>query len=507
MGRIVAFLIFVVAGAVPARGEWRRAESPNFVLYGNVSEATLRARILLLEDFDGLMRTLNAGEEPPTVAKLHVYITPGPDSLRSVRPFPVGVAGFYAYSNDGIAAFVDGRQDREGNHTLFHEYVHHFMRANSSNTFPTWYSEGFAEYFATVRFTARRIDIGTFEQGRAYALQEMQWLPMERIVGGGIEGLNREQMAQYYAQSWLLTHYFYSTPERQQVLRRLLAAQRRIADGAGALQAAMGMTPQQLTEELRRYIRDGSIAYRQMERASNRVQPPVTITVLPASADDMILVEAALRVGIPEENRQPTLLRVRAAAARYPGDPLAARTLAHLELLYGEPAAADRLLDPLIQASPNDAFLLYLKGLRWLTADNSENPPADAATQARQWLERARAADDTHFPTLYRLAESRRGDDDYMSPGTAALLERAQRLAPQIPGITLNAASLLISLGRAEDAIRLLRPLALSPHDGGVARSARMLMDQAAGRRGRPPSPAGAGEAGEGDAPEGDKPS
>lgn len=491
------FIALLSTGITPAQAEWRRAESPNFVVYANVSEATLRARILLLEDFDGLMRALNAGEEPPTIAKLHVYITPGPESLRSVRPFPIGVAGFYAYSNDGIAAFVDGQQDREGNHTLFHEYVHHFMRAFSANRFPTWYSEGFAEYFATVRFTARRIDIGNFQEGRAYALQERPWLPLERVIGRGIDGLNRDQMSQYYAQSWLLTHYFYSTPERQQALRRLLAAQRRIADGAQALQAALGMSPQQLTDELRRYIRGGSIAYRQMERASNRVQPPVTITALPASADDLILVEAALRVGIAAENQQPTLQRVRAAAARYPGDPLAARVLAHLELLYGDPAAADRLLDPLIQAQPTNGELLYLKGLRWLTAANGDNPPANAEAQARQWLERARAADDTHFQTLYRLAESRRADDDYVSASTVSLLERAYRLAPQVPSVTITAASMMISLGRYDDAIRMLRPLALSPHDEGLARAATQMMGEAAARR----DAGGARRAGDPDGP------
>ncbi|HTU11078.1 MAG TPA: hypothetical protein VMG08_09290 [Allosphingosinicella sp.] len=484
MARILAFLIaLVLAGATPAQAEWRRAESANFVVYGNMSEATLRSRVLLLEDFDRLLRALTSADEPDNLNKFHIYITDGPESLRSVRSFRQGVAGFYTATPDGIAAFVDGREDREGNHVLFHEYVHHFMTANTSNSFPTWYSEGFAEYFATVRFGARRIDIGNFDRGRAYTLEEMQWLPMDRILAGGMGGLTSAQVSQFYAQSWLLTHYFLSNGERQQALRRLLAAQRRLSDPAQALMVAMSMTPQQLNDELRRYIRGGSIAYRQMERASNATPPRVTITTLPASAADMILVEGALRIGIPDENRQPTLLRVRAAAARYPGDPLAARVLAHLELLYGDPAAADRLLDPLIQAQPRNAELLYLKGLRWLTAANSDNPPEGAEAQARQWLERARAADDTHFQTLYRLAESRRGDDDYVSESTGELLTRAHRLAPQVPNVTFNAASMLISLRRYDEAIAILRPLALSPHEEGLSQAALQLMGQAAARR------------------------
>lgn len=484
MWRIFALLIALVS-AVPAHAEWRRAESPNFVLYGNVSEATLRARILLLEDFDRLLRTLTSADEPANLNKLHIYITDGPESLRSVRPLPPGAAGFYSAGTAGIAAFVDGREEGRGNYILFHEYVHHFMRANSSNTWPTWYSEGFAEYFATVRIGSRRIDIGNFDIGRTSSLEAMEWLPLERVLGHGISGLTREQIQQYYAQAWLLTHYLYSTPERQQLLRRLLAAQRRTADAAAALQLAGGPTLAELTAELRRYYRAGSIQYRQMERGSNATPPQVTITVLPPSAGDLILVEGALRIGIPEENQQPTLQRVRAVAARYPDDPLAMRVLAHLELLYGDPAVADRLLDRLLAASPNNGELLYLKGLRWLTAANSEHPPENAEAQARQWLERARAADDTHFPTLYRLAESRRGDDDYVSAATGALLERAHRLAPQVTEITMNTAIMLMSLHRYDDAIRMLRPLALSPHDEGLSRTATQLISQAITQRDR----------------------
>ena len=485
MWRIFAFLVALVVGAAPAHAEWRRAESPNFVLYGNLSEATLRSRILLLEDFDKLLRRLTSADEPANLNKLHIYITDGPESLRSVRPLPPGAAGFYALSTSGIAAFVDGREEGRGNTILFHEYVHHFMRANSSNTWPTWYSEGFAEYFATVRIGSRRIDIGNFDAGRTGTLEAMEWLPLERVLGRGIAGLTREQIQIYYAQAWLLTHYLYSTPERQQLLRRLLAAQRRTADGAAALQLAGGPTLAELTAELRRYYRAGSIEYRQMERASNATPPPVTITALPASAGEMILVDGALRVGIPEENRLPTLQRVRAAAARFPGDPLAARVLAHLELLYGDPAAADRLLDPLIQAQPNNGELLYLKGLRWWTAARGDHPPENADAQARQWFERARAADDTHFQTLYRLAESRRGDADYVSAATGALLERAHMLAPQVPEITMNTANMLISLHRYDEAILMLRPLAFSPHDEGLSRGAIGLMQRAIEARNR----------------------
>lgn len=503
MWRIFALLVALLsAAATPAHAEWRRAESPNFILYGNLPESTLRARILLLEDFDRLLRTLTSANEPANLNKLHIYITDGPDSLRSVRPLPPGIAGFYSADTSGIAAFVDGREEGQGNYILFHEYVHHFMRAYTSNTWPTWYSEGFAEYFATVRIGSRRIDIGNFDRGRTGSLEAMEWLPLERVLGHGIGGLNRDQMAQYYAQAWLLTHYLYSTPERQQLLRRLLAAQRRTADPAAALQLAGGPTIAELTAELRRYFRAGSIQYRQMERASNVTPPPVTVTVLPPSASDMILVEGALRIGIPEENQQPTVQRVRAAAAHYPGDPLAARVLAHLELLYGDPATADRLLDPLLRASPNDGELLYLKGLRWWTAANSEHPPENAEAQARQWFERARAADDSHFQTLYRLAESRRGDDDYVSASTSALLERAHMLAPQVPEITMNTAIMLMNLRRYDDAIRMLRPLALSPHDEGLSRTATELLSRAVAERDRagnnPP------EAEDGDAPPGE---
>jgi hypothetical protein len=479
MWRIFAFVMaLVMAGATPARAEWRRAESPNFVLYGNLSEGNLRTRILLLEDFDRLLRSLTAGEEPPAAAKLHVYILAGPAELRQVRDVPPGIAGFYTGADYGVAVFIDGTEAARGQNILLHEYAHHFMRQNTVNAYPAWYVEGFAEYFATVSFSERRIDIGRFDPGRARVLLEGRWLPMERLLAGGIEGLDRDGLAAFYAQSWLLVHYFYSTPERSAALARLLPALRRAAP-AEALQAATGLTPQGLTDELRRYIRGGTIQYRQMARASAESTTPVTITMLPPSAAGMLLFAGRLRVGIDDEAQGAFLAQIRTAAARYPDDPLAVRTLAEAEALYGDGAAADRLLDRLLAAAPNDGELLYFKGMRYRALANSDNPPDDADATARLWFGRARAANPNHFQTLLRLAEMRRGTEDYRSQDTIDMLLRAHQLAPQVLSITMNAASLLISRRRYDEAITLLAPVALSPHDGGAAQAARAMIGRA----------------------------
>ena len=88
VGLITSFLI----GAPPAHAEWRRAESPNFVLYGNLSESQLRERILLLEDFDRLLRRLASSNRPSP--KLHVYVVNGIGDLRMIRPVNEGTAGY-----------------------------------------------------------------------------------------------------------------------------------------------------------------------------------------------------------------------------------------------------------------------------------------------------------------------------------------------------------------------------------------------------------------------------
>jgi Flp pilus assembly protein TadD len=474
--RLILVLGFaLVAGTASA--QWRKAESPNFVVYSTNSEERLRERTFLLEDFDRLLRLLVAGEQPPSPNRLHVYVLPRTRDLRRVRDLGTGVAGFYSASADGIAAFISDEASDRQNSILFHEYAHHFLLQNARIAYPAWYIEGFAEYFMTAKFTKDRIDIGNFSPARASWLVSAPWLPWERVLSGTGGGLTPEGNAMFYAQSWLLTHYFYSNAERQAMLRRFFA--RLGKEGpVRAMQSATGLNMEQFTKELARYIRGGTINYRRMQRPA--AQPvPVRISALPRAADDLLVHEAQLRVGGRSVDAA-MLPAVRAAAAKHPNEPYAQRVLAHAELLEGDRAVALRLLESLMTASPNDAELMYLRGRLHLAAAEAGEDGANA--QARLWFAKAHRMDANHYQTLYRYAQSLRTGADAASENTLNVLLLAHQLAPQVSEIRFNAGSMLIARGDFDLAEDVLEPLLSDPHDQQGAATARKLLEEARAR-------------------------
>jgi hypothetical protein len=488
LGLFASLLCVALLWAAPARADWRRAESPNFILYSTQPETQLRQRILQLEDYDRLLRRMISVTEPPAPNKLHIYIVDGNDDLQLIRPVPSTVAGMYEATADGIAAFVDDSTNMSANEILFHEYAHHFMLQYRPNAYPVWYVEGFAEYFMTARFSPTRIDIGDYSSARSGAIRFGQWLPMERILNGDLRGLDDEQRAQFYAQAWLTVHYFYSTPERQAALARYLVALRG-NNPRNAIQAATGMDAAAFGREISHYVGTGHVDFWRMPRSANEAPPPVTVAVLPRGANDLMLYEAALRVGISDEKGRLYLPRIRAAAARHEGDPFAQRVLAHAELLYGDAAVADRLLDNLLAASPNDAELLYFKGMRHLHAAEQEEAWQTDASEARRWFGRAHQADPSHYQTLFRYAQSLRRDREFISDNNIEVILLAHQLAPQVGEITLNAASMLIAHRDVGIAVALLRPLASDPHNPELAQTARHMMEEAqADVAGAPPA-------------------
>ena len=480
-----ALAAFVLMLAGPARAEWLRAESPNFIAYSESRESRVREQVAQLEDFDRLLRMLSGTTTAPSPSKLNIYFVRGGAGLNAIRPMRASAAGFYTASLEGPIAVVDETQNtgENNNDLLFHEYAHHFMLQYHPAAYPAWYVEGFAEYVMTARIFPNRMEFGHYNPGRAYVLSERRdWLPWERILfPAENQRLSADDLGRFYAQSWLLVHYLVRDEGRRLKLRSYFAALSRGDEPRQAFATAFGTSLADLGRAMQRY--PDEMTFTRGTRAEAAVAPAIAVRRLPESADDLLLAYAAVKAGVPEARREALLARIRRDGARH-ADPFARRVLAHAEILYGDPAAAEPLLDVLLQAAPNDADLLYLRGLRHIMAGQ-----ANAAVRAAQyrlaqpWLVRAHRANENHFPALFRYAQSLSLERRFVSDNTQNVLLLAAHLAPQVPGIRIAAARMLLRRDQFDTAEALLRPLTGSAHRSAGADEAARLLDLARRRQ------------------------
>lgn len=488
--RLIAALILAAVTAWPAHATWRRAESPNFIVYGEGSEAALRERAALLEDYHAFLRLLTGVKEPPAPNKLRVYVMSG-DEMRRVRD--VGKAGgFYGASSSGIAAFINDQSPADETEILFHEIAHHFMMQYRPAAYPAWFIEGFAEYVSTAKLKEKTIDFGQPGVARARWLSNARWLPVERVLferppGPGVE------RALFYAQSWLIAHYMMRDDGRRQKFKAYMAAIGKGAPPREAFLAEFGDL-KAFSRGLETYA-SRQLTYSRLTRASAAATPEVKVATLPPSADRLLPLEAALYMGQREKWAADALARVRAEAAKHPGDPYAGRVLAMAEVLHGDGAKGEALLDGLLKSSPQDADLLYLKGLRHLIAARGGEGRKEHFAQARTWFARAHKADPHHWRALGRYAESLSSDPRFNSDNTLEILLLAHELAPQVVEFRMNAARLMMLRGRHAEAEAILLPIAFEPHNERLAADAQKLLAEARAKvkpiEPPPPSPSG----------------
>ncbi len=485
--RLLLALVLLALTPLPALADWRRAESQNFIVYSDGSERNLREFTTKLERFDALLRS--TFRIPPTdeVRKLPVYLVANDQALRIAQPgLPPGIAGYYSASeNDIFAILVRGADDD----ILFHEYGHHLMAQNADGRYPGWLSEGFAEYFATATVSDRgKAAIGMPNPGRQYALQQNRWLPMDQLLRarGSLDITDRTARSMYYSQSWALTHWLLADATRTQSLPRYLAMVNGGQDAVEAWQAVFGLSPEQLTTQLRAYSR-GRLYFKPLDVPP--LNPAITVTTLSPAAGAVLLPMINARSQNPADIDGPALLEtLRAAAARFPDDALALVGLGRAEMRWGDSAAAEAALTRALerQADQIEGLLLMAE----IIAERGEVAP-DMAEGIRQvrlaqgFLRRALEADPTDYRVYAALARLRRTAADYPSDNDLRTWDMAVQYAPQVMSIRGDAAIAMMEGGEYNEAIVLLIPILNDPHGGPGAQQARGLLQRIEERRAR----------------------
>lgn len=471
-----------IGGGGSAQAAWRKAESDHFIVYGR-SDKIVREYATMLEDFDDLLRTVHgrAKVETTPVRKLPIYLAPTQTELRRILPSANGyIAGFYSPTVTDVFAVVIKTESNEGDWNkgddfALHEYVHHFMMQYYSNAYPAWLSEGYSEYYMTASLESDRRVIGDFNRARALSLLEpgMVWHPIEDILRKRPGELGKWNGPIYYAQSWVLTHYILSDPQRQALLPRYLEVVRGGRDPVAAWKDVFGDDPDALTDKLRRYL-NRSLQVKVLPRPQ-RFTARMTITALPSAADDLLLDAQRLKLGVEKEDRPKLLASIRSDAAKAPNDRFARLVLARAEVFIGDRAQGQAILTALLAANPNDEEALILLGESHL-ANGYEDEARRAVgfAEAGKLFVRAFKINPDNPATLHGYADARA-----LEPLTDNLVNvrlKAVELAPQISHLRLDAAQALIEKKRFDAARTVLIPLASNPHGGGDVDTARTLL-------------------------------
>ncbi|MGZ8348996.1 MAG: hypothetical protein ACXWU2_03115 [Allosphingosinicella sp.] len=487
--KLLALLCLLLPSA--AHAEWHEAASRNFIVFSEGSADDAREFAAKLERFHFALRTFHRVTAPPPANRLRVFLLRNGGDVAELAGSPASsIVGYYVADARGL--MLVGTRSRASNRSadirtarndapldsetiLLHEYAHHFMYHYFPAAYPTWYSEGFAEFWGATRLLPNDvIDVGLPANHRFLTFRELGWLPLERLLGAhNYAELGGAGVFLLYAEGWLLMRYVFEHPERHRQVQRYLAL---INSGASYEEAARQAIPdlERFNSELYDYAGTRRFNYIRLPFRTIDVGPIEMRTPGPAE-QALMRQEIRLSQGIPNREAAGFAREVRDLAARFAGDSFALRVLMEAEWRPGDRAAPRAPADTLLRLDPNHARALAISG-RVRTAALRAAGSSDGAAwnAARQPIARAvRAA--PNDPIVLEAYYDSFIDQGLLPPEAAQnALYSAMELAPSDGELRYKLARDFETRAMIPEAIAIIRPEAFAtPHRGDEAESER----------------------------------
>lgn len=483
----LSFLLFCAA----ARADWIEASGDHFVIYSDQDEKVVKTFAERLERFHGAMAYLFGKQQakPGPSNRVFVFVVSSGAKVRKVtgidNRFAVGVYKARAGSSLAVVPKLRNGSKSEvtGATILYHEYAHHFMIASlTTRAYPRWFTEGFAEFFAGVRFRDDgSVMLGAPATHRYMELAYAPEVPIRKFLDfDGGAGERKFTYDSFYGQSWVLFHYLLMSPERP---GQLSGYQRELASGSSALQAAEKVFGDlgKLEKDLDAYMRQRRISVLVVEEKHLAINPISVRKLRPGEAAIMpVMLES--KVGVDSEEALALVPEARRIAAIHGNDPAVLAALAEAEFDAGNADAAIAAADAALALDPKNINAHIQKGYALAHKVESGDLPVESWKEVRQQFMRANAAENDHPVPLeqFYLTYVKQGQEP--TKNSIDGLEWAMQLAPFDISLRWLVAQQMIRDERYADAIMVLGPLAYSPHPGQHTDEARELLKDAEAR-------------------------
>lgn len=347
--------------------------------------------------------------------------------------------------------------------TVFHEYAHELLHANTSAAVQTWFEEGFAEYFSTLEAGRKDTEIGQVPIGELQFLRQngklMRLADLVRVdQNSKIYNQNGPLQAAFYAQSWLLVHYLFN----HQLINRTQSFFSAMSAGIPLDQAvvnAFGMKAEALERELLSYARGER--FRFFSFPSARADLPLAPIVKQVSEVTASALELEVRWHARSEynkgSAESFVNEYRSLLVKEPTNASVMRGLGVALLEMGEYPKSLLYLRQAVQAQPGSALNHHALANLLSAMDSMGAEDAHAGFSMEQEAE-AGTALNPHFADAYRLRASalaRQGDFEQ----AAGLMRQAIALSPRMESYALNLADIELKERDYGSALSLLHRL------------------------------------------------
>ena len=409
---LAALFVVLCALSAQARETWREAHSPHFDLISNANAKSAREVLARMEQFRRALGHVLPNQRLVGDVATQIYAFRDFESFSSFLPRTAdGVteaAGYFRRSpyKNIIAIDLSAGPDVY-ERVVFHEYVH-FILSLTTRTYPLWFQEGMAEFYAGMRLSGDSIVLGGGVLRHRRVLFENAMLPLEELLTAVADrplSSSPSENALFYAQSWALVHYLISDrgKEGHRVLARYLRALSRGDEVLEAFHAAFGADSETIEDVLRTYVEVGKFTTSRYTMPEADWKKNISVRTLKMAEVQHRWGELFLFTGRSKE----ALICLEEAIHLDPGLARGWETLGVAQLIEGRPDSAIPFLKRAVDAEGASAVGLY-QYARALLRDHSGRGvvsiPGALADEAQRALTRSWQLEPTRSETARLLA-------------------------------------------------------------------------------------------------------
>ncbi|MBW8901294.1 MAG: hypothetical protein JF619_24980 [Massilia sp.] len=488
----------VVVQGLKAQSDWFKAESEHFVVYSDTSRYNVFQLLNNMERLDFMLRAYTKPylRPQPHEPKLTLYFHRRDALARHADGKPLDAVGLYNSCSAGVLAagiLMDPIVELENgsllngptNDTLsylFEGYARHFLYHHTTIRTPRSFIDGFAQYFATARFSDDQMAIGRspvsvgrylklLDDGYRYGLSYIDVINDNDSGTGSYAGPGVK--LDFAARSWLLTHFMLSTEDNRTRLARYLDLANRGVPATAAFETAFTITPKQLSNELWRYRRTSLI--------ESQVEVPalpaarIAYTDLPDSVTDYVMIAATLKACPSRATGEALLRAMTSRPDGTPQHPLARLALSRAQIDWGNPQDAIADLSALAGGAEGNTEARYLLGMAHLRLASQQQgaAKADSLAAARRHLADVINADPVSAEAAYALLRAELASGEPPSESALTAAELAWKNGPEVSDYARAAALMHAYAGNSATSRLALTVLANNRRDPAMATWAR----------------------------------